>query len=506
MIVQDYDLGDCPGLERNFMVWDPVTHSQQVLGMYYSSNTRTLYIPRGLDIWKVKQYLGLNHHEIIAPSKYESTGVIKMKNKPRDDEQEETLKFMIGLDQYEDNFYQPQLSVNLSTGKGKTYCSIGTICFLRIKSIIITDSNTLLTQWKNNIKEYTELGEEDILFISGSPMMNMIYNDKSQKAKKAKIFLCTHSTIRSYCDTYGWNRLNEILEKLGIGMKFIDEAHKHFNNMLMLDFFTNIFKTFYVTATPQRSSREENKVYQLSMKNVPFIDLFDSNKDPHTDYIAIKYNSHPSPLDISRCKNAYGLDRNKYVDYITKNDNFYRIMRVVMDYFLRCGGRGLFYIGTNEGIIRVYKWICNNYPQLVGDVGIYTSIMSKEQKLLERNKKLILSTTKSAGAGEDIAHLKMTANIAEPFRSEVLARQTLGRTRDKDTFYIDLVDLGFSYIRSYYFSKLKVFNKYASSTTDTVIDDYELSKRSERLEEKQNDIIEHSPFVFYDNIGNIEGG
>ncbi len=106
---------------------------------------------------------------------------------------------------------------------------------------------------------------------------------------------------------------------------------------------------------------------------------------------------------------------------------------IVLDLFLKCKGRGLFYIGTNQAIINVYRWIGENYPQLVGDIGIYTSIMDKEQKQKEREKKLLLSTTKSAGLGEDIHDLKMTVVLAEPFKSKVLARQSLGRTRDSDT-------------------------------------------------------------------------
>ena len=54
-----------------------------------------------------------------------------------------------------------------------------------------------------------------------------------------------------------------------------------------------------------------------------------------------------------------------------------------------------------------------------------------------------MTTTKSAGAGEDIPGLKYSVVLAEPFRSEVLARQTLGRTRDPNTTYIELVDIGF---------------------------------------------------------------
>ena len=495
--ITDYDLGDCPKLERSFQKYNPITHSMDILGMYYSVKTRTLFLPRGLDLWLLKHWLEVKNYESVSPNPFDSIEIL-MKYKPRDEVQEEALKFMIGLDNYDRNEFQPQLSINLPTGKGKTYCSIATIAFMKIKSIVITGSNSLLTQWKENIKEYTDLTEQDILFISGSPMINMILTDKSQKAKTAKIFLCTHGTIRSFCDQYGWTKLDLLFTKLGIGMKFIDEAHLNFNNMLMVDFFSNVYKTFYVTATPERSSWEENKIFQLSLKNVPSIDLFNQNTDPHTEYIAIKFNSHPTAMDISRCKNAYGLDRNKYTDYITKNKYFYQMMYIIMDMYLKFNGRGIFYIGTNDALLRVYKWIGNNYPQLIGDIGIFTSIMTKEQKQLEKQKKLILSTTKSAGAGEHIEHLKVTVVLAEPFKSAVLAKQTLGRTRDKDTVYIELVDLGFRKIRDYYYSKLKIFNKYATETSDTVIEQYELDRRSEIIRQRQEEKVSKSPIYFRD--------
>ena len=76
-------------------------------------------------------------------SKYKNIDDIMIRYKPRDEEQMESLRFMIGVNEYQDNAYCPQLSVNLNTGKGKTYCSVATICYLKYKSIIITASNTL---------------------------------------------------------------------------------------------------------------------------------------------------------------------------------------------------------------------------------------------------------------------------------------------------------------------------------------------------------------------------
>lgn len=496
--IQDYSLGECPDLERNFMVWNPLTHRLDILGMYHDENENCLYIPRGIDIWKIKKYLKEKYHTTEVPNEYDSIDNILIRYQPRDEEQKEALRFMCGVGDYADNLQQPQLSVNLPTGKGKTYCSIATVAYLKVKSIVITASVTLLNQWKENIKEYTNLSDKDIMMISGSSMMNMILNDKSQRARNSSIFLVTHGTIRSYCETYGWDKLNLIFKALGIGIKIIDEAHKNFANMLMLDFYTNVFRTYYVTATPKRSDYKEDRIYQLSIKNVPNIDLFDENNDPHTDYIAIKWNSRPSAMQISACKNMYGLDRNKYVNYVVHQPNFYKMLYIVMDMVIKCKGRVLFYIGTNDALLHVYKWMGENYPEFIGDIGIYTSIMTKEQKLIEKEKKLLLSTTKSAGEGEHIEGLKMTIILAEPFKSEVLARQSLGRTRDDNTLYVELVDMGFVYLKKFYYAKLPIFNKYAKSTSDTMIDQYELEKRSDKLKEIRDKKIDMCPYKFRD--------
>lgn len=497
IIITNYYLGECQSIERIFQKWNPMTHRFDILGMYYDDINKKLYIPRGVDVYRIKGYLNEKYHDVIEPNKYKSIDNILMKYPPRDEEQKMALQFMNGVGEFEENQFQSQLCLSLATGKGKTYCSIATASFQKIKSIVITHSNTLLKQWSDNIKEYTNLSDEDILFISGSSMLNMILNEKSKKADQAKIFLCTHGTIRSFCEQYGWDKLNTVFINLGIGIKFIDEAHKNFNNMLMIDFFTNVYKTYYVTATPQRSDWKENRIYQLSIKNVPTIDLFDADNDPHTAYVAIKWNSRPNAMQISECHNSYGLDRNKYVDYVTKQPNFYKIMTIVMEMVLKCNGRVLMYIGTNEGILRVYKWIGENYPEFLGSVGIFTSLVSKEEKLgRERPKKLLLSTTKSAGEGEDIKGLKMTIVVAEPFKSEVLARQTLGRTRDRDTMYVELVDMGFKQIKKFYYSKLPIFNKYATSTSDTIIDEYELCRRNENIIAARSKL--NSPFEFRD--------
>ena len=71
----------------------------------------------------------------------------------------------------------------------------------------------------------------------------------------------------------------------------------------------------------------------------------------------------------------------------------------------------------------------------------------------------------------------MTINLAEPFKSEVLSRQTLGRCRANNSMYIDVVDQGFYFTKRYYQQKKSIFSHYAKSCKDIVLSDEELEKR-----------------------------
>lgn len=501
IIVEDYTLGECPQLERMFSKYDPLTHKFNLEAVYYDEKQKELFIPGGADLRKIQNYLNERYFDPIDPMIFSPTIPIKMRYGPRDQEQIEALSFMCDINQYEDFRDTPQKMLSLSTGKGKTYCSIATIAFYQIKSIIITDSNSLLTQWKKNILEYTNLNENDIFSINGSDVCNMILNGNSAKANNASIYLCSHGTLRSFGNRYGWDEVWYLFEKLGIGLKFFDEAHLTFDNMLMIDYFTNVWRTYYVTATPARSDTRENQIFQISIKNVPMIDLFNKDKDPHTSYICIKWNSNPTPKDISYCKHrVYKFDRIKYVHYLIRKPEFYDMMRIAMDLALKCKGRVLMYIATNEGVLAVYKWINVNYPELMNDVGIFTSLVEKEEKLANKeSKRILLSTSKSAGVGQHIEGLKMTMVIAEPYKSKVLAQQSLGRTRDDDSMYIEFLDMGFKYTMKYYYDKLPTFKKYAKDVSDMVVDKYELRKRAENIENARDLGFIRSPFVFADN-------
>lgn len=496
--ITDYELGECPRLESYFKLFNITTHSYYYKGIYYLEEDKILLLPRGIDVPFIEKMFRKQAIYDDSYNEYDNIDKALLRIMPRDNIQKESLRFLLGKGEYSYTNYHSQLSVNLNTGKGKTFISIGALIYMQIKTIIITTQLGWLKQWKERILQYSNIRADEIYIVSGHLGIEKVINNKID-VSKIKIFLVTHSTIANYANETSWFNITEFFKALKVGMKIYDEAHLAFDNIISIDLFTNVFRTIYLTATPGRSDIYENRVYKLYMKNIPFIDLFDEKEDIRTEYLSIHYNSLPLATDISDCKNKYGLDRNKYCSYATSNERFYMLFTLLLNKFIfPCEGKVLIYIGTLEGIDKVYNWLLTNYPHLYNDIGIYTSNV-KGNKREQLEKKIILSTTKSCGAAVDIKGLKITIQLAEPFKSHITTRQALGRTRDKNTLYIDVIDEGFAILKKYYAYKLPIYYKYATYCNSTIIRNDELVEYYDQYKDMNR------PRYIIQYVGNQEG-
>ena len=478
--INNYEKGDSKSIEYTFSVWRPTEYCRVSKGIEYYEDEKKLILPRGIDISYLEKIFKANAYIDRQCDPYVDTDPIPIKYLTKDDRQLDTLKFVLGEDKYNRNKTKSQLCINNSTGSGKTFVAVASICFTGRRSAIITNSIGWLDQWKERIKEYTPLTDADIYNISGAASINRLF---SIDPLQYTIFLVSHDTIKSYGDKYGWDKITELFKHMKCGYKIYDEAHLYFDNICRIDYHTNTKRTLYLTATPERSDAEENTIYQLYFRNIPSIDLFNPELDPHTHYNAIHYNTHPSPYEISSFKGAYGFDRNSYTNYVVNTENFNKLLVLLIDKYLHMDGKCLVFIGTNRSIDEVYENLIIQFPFLVNSIGVYTS-QTKINKDEQLKKKIILSTTKSAGTASDIADLVCTTNLAEPFRSPVLTKQTLGRTRADNTIFIDIVDEGVYYCKNYYKAKKPIYSVYAKSCHDIYMDDYELDDRCKKILDK----------------------
>lgn len=466
IIIKDYCIGDCGVIENYFLYEDYMTHKILSQGMYYDRETRDLYLPRGLDIDYIEYLFHAKavYDDTVDPyTKF--TDEVKATYLPKDDRQKETLRFILGIDEYEKVKYASQVSVNLEPGAGKTYLAVMCVIITKLRAAMITSNSGWIRQWKDRILEYTNMDPKDIYFIEGHASMDKILSGKVDP-EDYKFFLVSHKTIQAYGDRYGWYKVHEFFKLLKIGIKIFDEAHTYFKNMYMIDFFTNTLKTYYLTATPTRSSKEEKLIYKLYFKNVAYIDLFDEDNDPRTHYIAVHFKSNPTYQERKKTYNFKGFSIVNYINYLVYKKEYYQMLTILMDIIDRINGKILIYIGINDAIFTTREWLINEYPELAPEIGVYTSMVSKKEKEEQLSRRIILSTTKSTGAAQDIKGLKAVIVLNEPFRSEVIARQTLGRTRDRGTYYFDIVDDSFRDTYKFYVCKKKVFAKYALTYSD----------------------------------------
>ncbi len=480
--INNYEVGDYPKLEYLFSVWDPIYHTSFPKGIEYDVDKKKLIVPRGMDIQMLKS--GLMYEPFVDKNcdEYVDGEPLPIRYLTKDERQLEILKFILGEDKYFYTKTKSQIAINSTTGSGKTFITVAGICFTGARAIIITSSTNWLEQWKDRILEYTNLKEKDIYMLIGKPSLDKLM--ARNNPLDYQIFLASHSTIKSYGDKAGWDKVDELFKFLRCSMKIFDEAHLYFDNMAKIDYHSNTKKTIYLTATPARSNKEEDIIYQEYFRNVPSIELFDEKVDPHVNYIGMLFHSNPSPYDIkSYSKGQFNFDRNIYTSYLVQRPNFQKIVSVIINMTLPMNGKVLIYIGTNDAIIQVYNYIISQFPFLANAIGIYTSITDKDVKDISLTKKYILSTTKSCGAASDIPNLICTVVLAEPFKSAVLARQTLGRCRADNSFYIDCVDISCYRTKMYYNKKKPVFLQYAKSCREVYLKDEELDTRAKQISE-----------------------
>ena len=494
MVAHNYHPGDNVRLERMFSVYDKGRHKFKSMGMYYDPHNLDLYLPGGVELYHVTP--SFRKQDVIPripADAYDMIGKVQLKKAPRDERQKEAIRFCLGLGEYQRNRNLPQISLNLHTGVGKTYVAIFTFSYYCIRTIMITSGQDWLEQWREKILEYTDLHDDEIYTMTGSASIFKLLNGIKDPSN-IRFYLCTHSTLYSWGKRYGWEAIRELFKTLKIGIKIYDEAHLYFENICRIDFFTNCLKTYYLTATPLKSDFYQNKIYQRSFATVPKISLYDEEIDPHTKYLALKFNSHPTSYDVQRIAQAtqYGFSIMTYVEYFSGHELFYKLLHIVMVHCLlemKPGERMLLYIATNDAIMVAYRWLKYYYWNL--SIGIYTSLTPKQQKREQLEQTCILTTTKSAQALLDIPNLKKIVLFAEPFNSEPMTLQVLGRARNPDTELIELVDCGFSRIYEWYRNKLnRVYRKYAVECNELTYTDYEINEALLEISRQQRAALE----------------
>ena len=455
--IEGYLPGDSSILEESLSTKDKFGN---VTGRYfeYDPDEEKMIIPRGMDVNALAKTLDIPveiNRDYTKPAKMTINPNIQLRNEL----QVCGVAFLLGEDRFNYTKGASQLSLNLPPGEGKTAITITALAYMKEKPMIITHRSNIAQQWIDSFVKFTNIDASEILVVNGSAKMSKLMDNK--KYSRYKVYLMSHGTIRSFCDKYGWDSLNDICNNLGIGVKVIDEAHANFTNTLHIDYHTNVRKSIYLTATFGRSDWQENKVLNNCFRAIPKFGKNKTSSDQkHIVYVGIFYDSHPSSIDKANTKNFYGFNKIKYAEYCETSEKFYDSLIKAANMFVDKEGKMLILVSKITTIEEIVKRLRDYYPDKT--INPYHSKVDMDLYEMAKNTDIIVTTTSSMKEGIDIYGLRFCI-MCEAYSSQIQAEQASGRLRpyapdpSKNCFYVELVDKGFGQVYSMYKKRLKIF-------------------------------------------------
>ena len=461
--IHGYEIGDCEELESSLCVWNQIYFRLEPRGLQYNEKEKILSVPRGIDVTFLVSKLKLPVYTDTNYNKFDKVN-LKLKYEPRNDIQIKSLAFLTGEGKFKYTQEYSQLSLNLDTGDGKTYCVIASLCLHKMKAIIITHTENIKDQWKKSLIKFTNIDPRRICDLSGTKKMEDMFTEDTDDYD---MYLVNHGTIQSYAKKNGWENLNRFFEYIRVGIKVFDEAHLHFKSIINVDLNTNVHKTFYLTATFERTDKSEDRVFHLCFKNIAKYGYETrGEKRKHIKYVAVKFNSKPNMEDQMSIKTKMGFNRHAYMDYQLNKGIIFDVVKYVMDTFGRLDGKALVLSSNIESADKLKDMIVEWYPDK--SVGIYHSKISKAEKEGIKEYDIISSTPQSCGTGFDVPGLRYNIML-EPYNATITANQVCGRLReipDEYTYHIELIDVGFPKVKEMYRKRLKVFKEKCYSVSE----------------------------------------
>lgn len=339
-----------------------------------------------------------------------------------------------------------------------TFCVAYASTELNEKTMIITPNENLKHQWISTYNKMFDYRPKNLMNIAGSSIIDGLMLDEIEPSD---VYFVNHQTLRSYMTSTNGYNLHKLFKKLNIGIKVYDESHMEFANILLIDFFTNTNRTWYLTATFDRSDKTESACFKRAFNSVITYGEIESSEivEKHVVYHIVNVNSRISPKDRAKVIGFSGMSAASYGKYAflsDENDTAYKAIVEILKKIRNVEGKILIFIPLIEAVDNVTKKLKNEFPDK--DVAAFHSKISKEEKESAKNKDIIVSTIKSCGTGQDIPGLRCLICV-EPIASKVVAEQMIGRLRpygkNKLTYFFDIIDISIPPINYWWRARFK---------------------------------------------------
>lgn len=433
MEISPYEYGDFPIIESKFTAFDKMKQETYPCG--YIIENSTLYLPRGAPVEFIESVIETKAEYVSEDDpRHPMNGFTDIIVEPRNEIQRQAIDFLT-----QD---KPQLAFLGKTGFGKTFCTSYALTKVAEKTMIIVPMGVIRNQWLTTLLTQFRYREDRVMVLTPTVMDRLA----DGMIDDADVYITSHSSLYSYMLRHGGYGLHQLFRKLKIGVKIFDEAHKYFDNLLLIDFFTNTHRTWYLTATFGQSDKTRNECYLRAFSLVSRFGAEESKKvmPPHVIYHTRSIFSHPTSKQKSVMMAYPGFTAARYGKYAFFEDSNGTAYREILNILAECSkleGKTMIFVPLIEAADKVYEMLKKDVPDKT--IGIYHSKTPRDEKEEAESKDIIISTIKSSGTGRDVKGLRFVI-CCEPFASKIVAEQTLGRLRPlptgEDCHYFDIVD------------------------------------------------------------------
>lgn len=449
--------------------YDPVRHKRDPLGCMYLPDEQKMITMRGLDINWISQVVNGYPHWMTAGKSAQMKYCHKMKTKPRSSDQIRAIKFLSGYGEFSRYQKYSQLALNTEPAFGKTYCAIAAILERRERAIVITHTSVIKEHWIESVLEHSTVPENRIVDIQTSNEMRKMLEEDVD----IDLIFILHQTISSFLRSEGYEKTKMWFDHIECGTKVIDEAHLFFPNTILIDFCSNIEKTFYLTGTMTRSNPFEAYLFKKYYSNTPSFGS-DLEKTRNVVYTFMDYDSYPSLQEQAYITTKRGPNSSKFIEYAMYMDPDRTVVTMLLKVLEEAKthpGRILIILPKIKVCDEIKEILEEKYPDdIVGT--IHSKQSAKTNTDTKENATIIISTIGSLGTGADISGLRNLI-IIDLYSSEVTSTQLPKRLRPlpngEDSYCYELVDCGFDAVLSMVKRKTKFLRRCCKSVTHRTI-------------------------------------
>ena len=472
--------GTCPKLDNQFLLFENYRgfiNKKDYLGIYHNKE-KTLVLPFGFGLDKITSKLYDNGiiYEVIDKTDIviqprEVNFDINENYTYRNKYQAEAVEFLVS-----DKLGHSKM-LALSTGIGKTICSVFGAC--KIKEPIFIVSETLSDQWLEKIMEYTDCTKNNkgVMILRGTDKIHGLLNHPKENMKSA-FYISTSATLSSYIEKYG--TLNPVYDHLGIGILCFDEYHMNWAQNMRIECDSLVSKIWRLTATPSRTNKNESKLFERMLHDIPVYGLQTFVLNNHSNIRLVDYNTKPTYEEIGSCLTPKGLSAILYWNYIFNNEQrkiyVMGMVKMLLDPLIDeyPDTKILIYLAKLDHI-EIFKGLLESLYEKESktvDMGNYTTkIANKRLRKRELKNRIVFTTIGSGGVGLDLENLVAVFSLV-PYSSFITSSQMIGRLRfveDKETYFYDFIDTGFKTMTRQRTQRMSVMSQKSKSITQKVV-------------------------------------